>query len=170
MPYLIDGHNLIGAMPDICLDELDDERRLIERLQAYGSRIRKTGIVYFDRRAPGQRKGWRAGMLSVRFISAPSTADHAIITHLERLGGEAHNYTVVSSDHEIQRAARRAGARVLSSQAFVHQLQEIPEKDDSLEKPHPPTNEVEIDEWMQLFQGLHDVPESLDQPTRDSKK
>jgi hypothetical protein len=33
MPFLIDGHNLIGALPDLDLDDPDDEARLVERLQ-----------------------------------------------------------------------------------------------------------------------------------------
>jgi len=162
MPYLIDGHNLIGAMPDIHLDDCDDERKLIEHLQALGSRIRMSGVVYFDRRAPGQRKGWRTGMLKVRFISTHSSADQAIINHLERLGREAHNYTVVSSDHEIQRAARRAGARILSSHTFIQKLNETREPEGALEKPPPPTDEAEINRWQQLFQGPPDGQGPLD--------
>ena len=35
MSLIIDGHNLIGILPDIQLDQPDDERRLLERLRAY---------------------------------------------------------------------------------------------------------------------------------------
>ncbi len=35
MSLIIDGHNLIGILPDIQLDQPDDEPRLLERLRAY---------------------------------------------------------------------------------------------------------------------------------------
>ncbi len=49
MSFIIDGHNLIGVMPDINLADPDDEHRLLARLRAY--RARSGGpslIVFFD--------------------------------------------------------------------------------------------------------------------------
>ena len=38
MPFLIDGHNLIGRMPGISLDDPDDEARLVAQLRAFCAR------------------------------------------------------------------------------------------------------------------------------------
>jgi S-adenosylhomocysteine hydrolase len=32
MPYMIDGHNLIGKLPDISLDDPNDEALLVQKL------------------------------------------------------------------------------------------------------------------------------------------
>lgn len=39
MSYIIDGHNLIGVLPDIHLNQPDDEQRLLARLRGYRARI-----------------------------------------------------------------------------------------------------------------------------------
>ncbi|MBL8045607.1 MAG: hypothetical protein JNL09_03645, partial [Anaerolineales bacterium] len=49
MPFLIDGHNLIGKMPGLRLDDPDDERQLVQFLRAYLARVKKSGTVVFDR-------------------------------------------------------------------------------------------------------------------------
>ena len=38
MPLLIDGHNLIGHLPDLSLSDPRDEVKLVARLQAYAAR------------------------------------------------------------------------------------------------------------------------------------
>src|SRR4030067_3565369 len=101
MPYLIDGHNLIGSMPDINLDDPEDEIRLIQMLDRFLFKVRKSATVYFDQRGPGAQRRFKSGRLQVEFITSPHTADHAIQNRLRQLKGEAHNYTVVSSDHEV---------------------------------------------------------------------
>ena len=53
MPILIDGHNLIGRLPDLRLDDPDDEAKLVLRLRAYAARTRKRITVVFDQGLPG---------------------------------------------------------------------------------------------------------------------
>ena len=123
MPYLIDGHNLIGAMPGLSLSDPDDEARLTSLLQRFCSRRRQRVTVYFDRRAPASPQPTAMGCVTARFVTASDTADAAIRRHLQRLGGEARNWTVVSSDSEVTQAARRAGARPIASRDFAEMLQ-----------------------------------------------
>lgn len=151
MPYIIDGHNLIGSIPGINLSDPDDEQQLIGQLLTYFARIGKQATLYFDRRAPGEEKERRLGNLHIRFITLPQTADDAIRKHLHNLRGRARNYTVVSSDHQIQQAARLSGARVLDSQRFVRLLfsrQTAPDEDEKTEKI---LSELEIQHWEMLF-------------------
>ena len=48
MALVIDGHNLIGVLPDIQLGEPDDEARLLARLRGYRSHSGQNLIVFFD--------------------------------------------------------------------------------------------------------------------------
>ncbi|MBP1779822.1 MAG: hypothetical protein H6Q86_5833 [candidate division NC10 bacterium] len=105
MPYMIDGHNLIGAMPGHRLEDPDDEVNLIARLQKFCAASGKAATVYFDRRSPGRADPPRIGRLTVHFIAESSSADQAIRAHLRRLRGDARNWTVVSSDGEVAAAA-----------------------------------------------------------------
>lgn len=152
MPYIIDGHNLIATLPDIQLSDPDDEQRLIAQLQTFFSRLGKAATLYFDRRAPGEQKERRIGKLQVRFTTPPITADDAILKHLHHLRGRAKNYTVVSSDRQIQDAARRAGARVLASHEFARQLFSKQTDFSEGEKDEKILSEREIEQWELLFQ------------------
>ncbi|MGD9375749.1 MAG: NYN domain-containing protein, partial [Anaerolineae bacterium] len=48
MPILIDGHNLVGKLPVLSLQDPDDEQKLIELLRSYQARTGKEVIVVFD--------------------------------------------------------------------------------------------------------------------------
>lgn len=153
MPYIIDGHNLIPKIPGISLDEIDDENQLIELLQEFCRRERKRVEVYFDNAPPGGARARSFGSVSARFVRQGRTADDAISEKLDRLGGSARNYTVVSSDHAVQAAGRAKRARVLSSEEFAVYLtsvhfnkgQEQGEGAEANLSPH------ELDEWLQIF-------------------
>ncbi|MGQ9840030.1 MAG: NYN domain-containing protein [Anaerolineae bacterium] len=130
MSYIIDGHNLIGVLPDIQLDQPDDELRLLQRLRAFrarhGSRML---IVFFDSGpaglavAPdgGQQKGLSSPGLEVHFARPGQNADDAIIAFLaqSRAPGQ---YAVVTNDQELARRARAIGASVLSASEFAGRL------------------------------------------------
>lgn len=149
MPYIIDGHNLIPNIPGIQLDDLEDEKQLIEILQGFCQRNRKDVTVYFDRAATGHANAKSFGRLTARFVRAEITADEAIMRHLKRLGNEARNWTVVSSDHEVQNAAKRSQARILSSQDFAMQL--ISSQFEKTSGDSPKLSKSEVDDWLSLF-------------------
>jgi predicted RNA-binding protein with PIN domain len=151
MPYIIDGHNLIGALPDISLHDPEDERQLITRLQAFLSRNRKRAVLYFDDRAPGARAFYHTPNLQVRFVGRPRSADDAIRDHIERLGREATNWTVVSTDRAVRSLARRSGAVSMTSQAFAAQMSRPHDLPADAEKPSAPASEGEIAAWERLF-------------------
>ncbi len=158
MRYLIDGHNLIPKIPGLSLEAVDDEQQLIELLQEFcrrsGSRLRSTWLeVFFDQAPPGQAGTRRYGMVTAHFVRQGMTADQAIIQGLKRLGKQARNYTVVSSDHQVQNAALWARAGVLSSEAFAASLSPgVGNRDqaqaDSREGAMDPQ---ELNEWLDLF-------------------
>ncbi len=152
MPYLIDGHNLIGAHPAISLDDPEDELRLVQALQAFAGREGRSIWVYFDAAGPASPKSFRAGRVQARFVTPPRTADDAICEHLRRLGREASNWTVVSSDQQVSQTARQAGARALSSQEFIRRLAEADDEQPE-EKPAANLTAEELETWQRLFRA-----------------
>lgn len=156
MPFIIDGHNLIPKIPGLNLDDLEDERGLIELLQGYFSRQGKKADVYFDRAAVGGKRVQKHGRVTARFVPAHETADQAIQRHLKRLGKAAANWTVVSSDHEVQNAARQAHARVIEAHAFARQ---VLDSDSPGETVGDTTRVEDIDEWLRLFEEGEDTGE-----------
>jgi predicted RNA-binding protein with PIN domain len=158
MQYLIDGHNLIPKVPGLSLEALDDEQQLIQLLQEFcrqsGRRRRAAGLeVFFDQAPPGQAGTRRYGMVTAHFVRQGKTADQAIAQRLKRLGKGARNFTVVSSDHQVQNAAREVRAGVLSSEAFAALLrtgtqERRPEPEN---RPDAPLDPQELKEWLDLF-------------------
>ncbi len=151
MPYLIDGHNLIGKLPGLHLNELEDEQKLVELLETFCQQNgQKKAEVFFDNAAPGQSGARVFTRVTARFVRAGLTADAAIANHLKRLGNAAANWTVVSSDREVQAAARRARARIESSEDFARRLQAPA----SGGKPDDPqVSDGEVDDWLAVFGG-----------------
>ncbi len=124
MPYLIDGHNLIGALPDIELTDPHDEAKLVLKLRGWAARKRTRIVVVFDGGLPGGRsRTLSGGPIEAIFAARGHTiADRVIIARLRRLPDPG-NWTVVSSDHEVLDFARRRGARVLTAQEFAERLE-----------------------------------------------
>jgi hypothetical protein len=153
MPYLIDGHNLIPKVPGLSLQEIDDEPQLIEMLQEFCRKTRKRAEVYFDNAPPGQPRARNYGNLIAHFVRKGGTADQAIHARLARLGRGARNWTVVSSDHAVQAAARAARAQVTPAEEFARQLVQTLAQAET----GPPVEEdgelspEEVEEWMKLF-------------------
>jgi predicted RNA-binding protein with PIN domain len=150
MPYLIDGHNLIGQTPGLHLGEPDDEAQLIELLRAFCARTGSRATVYFDRGHPAAQAPPSGGRVSAHFITAPQTADQAIVRHLRRLRGEARNWTVVSSDREVERAAAGAGAQRLASREFARRLRARTAVAEP-EKPENPLTKEDLEYWEKRF-------------------
>ena len=150
MPYLIDGHNLIPKL-GLRLDSLDDEDELIPRLQEF-CRLRRAQVeIYFDGAQPGQPSTRKAGAVMAHFVPQRSSADSAIEVRLERLRKAAKNWTVVSSDGRVQRAARAAHAGVLSSEEFAGEMSKAQAKRISTSKDEATLDPAEIEEWLELF-------------------
>jgi predicted RNA-binding protein with PIN domain len=147
MPFLIDGHNLIGQMPGLDLDDPDDEQKLIELLRAYLVRVNKTGTVVFDRGLPGGGGKWSNNVLEVRFAQHPKRADDLIKDRL-RKERNPRGLGVVSADREVMDAARQAAAEVRRPVEFARQMRERP-------KTTPPKEAgltaAEVEAWEKEF-------------------
>lgn len=149
MPYLIDGHNLIPKIPGIQLDHLDDEQALFTLLDNYFKKNRKRAVVYFDQASPGAPLELNTAYLRAHFVRKPSSADEAILLRLRKLGGDARNYTIITSDHWVADNARSLGASVISSDDFAHTLRINTQEPSRKSKS---SDEGDIDYWLDIFQ------------------
>ena len=153
MPYLIDGHNLIPYIPGLSLKDMDDEIALIKLLQSF-SRQHKTKVeVYFDQ-APATRAGSRSfGSVKAYFVRQDSTADKAMINRLSRMGKDAKNWTVVTSDREILVEAKSAHSQILKSAEFALELRSVKSgiSSDLDKQDTPEVSDGEVNYWLDIF-------------------
>lgn len=151
MPYLIDGHNLIGQLPDLSLDDPHDEAKLVERLKGAMARRRQRCTVVFDGGLPGgPSRDLSSYSVQVVFAHGGTTAD-AIILERIRETRDRGSLTIVSADREIMAAARRRRMRVIAPQAFAAMLDApVPaESDEAL--PDRLLSQDEVADWLRLF-------------------
>jgi len=147
MPYLIDGHNLIGQSPGLSLSDHDDERKLVELLRTFMVRTRKKGTVFFDNGQPGGSGNWSNSVLTVVFARGPQSADDLI---RQRLVSEKNprGLVVVSGDQAVARAAQAAHARVQSSVEFARQMNR---QTPTLQKKEGGLTKDEVLQWEKEF-------------------
>ncbi len=150
MPYLIDGHNLIPKL-GMSLRSVDDELELVHRLQTFCRLQRRQIEVFFDGAPPGQDGRRAFGSVTAHFVRAGTTADSAIRARLKKLGRAARNWTVVTSDRQVQAEARQSGAAVISSEDFARQVIEVLRAGPASESKEKGMSKSELDEWLTLF-------------------
>lgn len=151
MNLIIDGHNLIPHMPGVHLEDLDDELQLVSILQNYCRLRQKTLEVYFDQAATGHAGERQLGRVRAIFVPKGMTADQAIMNRLRKLGKRARNVSVVSSDRQVQQAARAAHAEVISSESFVSAYQKLLEQRPEIDSRNQPLSTREVQEWENIF-------------------
>ncbi len=151
MPILIDGHNLIGKLPDIHLDDPDDEAKLVVRLRTYCARTNKRVTVVFDHGLPGgPSRELSGGGVKAIFAVAGRTADGILCERIRR-ARDPRGLTVVTSDHQVIAAAQARGARVVRSEEFAAQLN-TPRAVETIETERDVSLSAdEVEEWLQLF-------------------
>jgi predicted RNA-binding protein with PIN domain len=153
MNLLIDGHNLIPKIRGMSLRAMDDEQELIAQLQDY-CRIKRAHVEVFFDGAPAGFSGKRFyGQIAAHFVRKGTTADDAITDHLRKLGKNARNWTVVSSDRRVQAEARACQAQVISSENFFDMLRSAQDSQRVSSKPGEQRllSDDEVNEWLDLF-------------------
>lgn len=155
MPYLIDGHNLIGQLPDIDIADPHDEAKLVLKLRGFAGRTGKKITVVFDGGIPA---GFSAELsthsVQVRFASPVSSADR-LIMQVVRQTQNPTAWTLVSSDYEVVELARRYGMQHINATDFAtvlhKQMTKTHKKREDAIKSNPRLSQKEIDEWLKLF-------------------
>ena len=139
MHYLIDGHNLIAKIPDIDLNDPNDEIELILRLKSWAAASRKRKVtVYFDGGLPGGVEQ-RLSTSDIKVIFAPEgkTADSFIIKRIRKLQNPA-EYTLVTSDQQIIADAEKRRLPYVRSEKFAAKMSQ--DKQNRVAPP-PPASE-----------------------------
>ena len=152
MPYLIDGHNLIARLPDISLDDPDDEAKLVIRLRGFVARRRNRCAVVFDGGLPGGFSAMSNSAVKVTFAADQHSNADRVIEKRIRNTPEPANWTLVSSDNELRQVARLRGMRQMSSNEFARLMQsgggDQPERGEEI---NPIVPDDELDHWLRVF-------------------
>jgi predicted RNA-binding protein with PIN domain len=152
LAILIDGHNLIGHLHTISLQDPDDEEKLARLLASYRARTGKAVTVVFD---PGTlfslSETRRYAGVQVVFAPQGSSAD-AVIARRVKKSRDPRHWLVVTSDHQLSTTVARLGARVQSAQAFAHELAPGQPDRDSADWRQVPPSPDEVDDWLNLFE------------------
>lgn len=152
MPYLIDGHNLIGKLPGISLDDPDDEAKLVERLRGFVARTRQKCVVVFDHGVPGGVSRMSNNSVQVVFASAHEDAD-TVLKRRIRSQSNPQAWTVVSSDNDVLFTAQSLKMRVMKSAAFAREMERPAQQaaPDPSEAAQVRVSEDEVAELLDLF-------------------
>ena len=155
MPYLIDGHNLIPKI-GLKLSDPDDEIELIRYLQEFARLKRHAVEVYFDGAPHGSSGTRKLGTIKAHFISLGHSADSAMRSRLNNMAKSAKNWTVVSSDREVQNAAKVNEAKFISSEEFVKLLKETMSAVSKKNRAEKNISAKEVEEWLKVFEEKND--------------
>lgn len=152
---IVDAYNVLhvtGVLPpELAGLEAPDLADLIAQSR-WG---RHQAIVQCDGTKPRDVRAVDRGSVRVSYAGGGASADAAI----ERLVNESSHprrITVVSNDREVQRAARRRGARVLRADDFLRQLAadaaRAPRGRRSVAKRDPgPLTPRQVEAWLRYF-------------------
>lgn len=152
MYYLIDGHNLIGQLADIDLDDPNDESLLVQKLNGWTGRTRNSVWVVFDNGIPGGPSRMTSGRVKVHFAPHETSADSVIRKRIPSLK-PIRDWTVVSDDHAVQDVARKFKVPVMRSTDFARLLDAPPPaaKPTPDEDPDLRLTDDDVDDWLNEF-------------------
>ena len=173
MSLLIDGYNSIYAAGIVPKGSgpggLERSRAALLSFLAESvesAELARTTVV-FDAGPDAPRglpRSWSFRGITVRFATGYDDAD-ALIEELIQTDSAPRQLTVVSSDHRVQRAARRRRAKAVDSDRwFSDALRERRTRsnqsleDAQLAKPSNPPTEAEVARWIKRFEAIEGLP------------
>ena len=166
MALLIDGYNLLnvsGVFPagrrggtleqarNALLDWLADSLTPDE--------CTTTTIVFDARHAPpGLPRQFKHRGVQVQFAPRKIEADD-LIEELIRASSSPRQLIVVSSDHRLQRAAKRRKATAVDSDVWCREIdqQRASVREETRAKPQHPPDDAEVARWVETFRVNEDV-------------
>lgn len=164
MSYLIDGHNLIGQMPDISLSDPDDEAKLVQKLMGFCARTGKKCVVIFDGGIPGGFSALSTSPVEVVF-AAPRTSADRVMQERIRDARDPGQWIVVSNDREVMAAAEARRMKVMRSAAFAPLLaraalgtkpapltKKQQKEQDAGSNANPYVSPSEVEQWLAAFE------------------
>src|SRR5258708_6001866 len=117
---LVDGHNLIGQLRDLTLEDPYDEAKLAMAIRSYCMRSRKKATVIFDNGLPGGvSKQLSNSDCTVIFAPSGTQADTLLMRRARDMNKQRDSLLLVTSDRRILRLASTYGIKTLSSPEFA---------------------------------------------------
>jgi len=162
MDLIIDGYNLLHAVgihaPRRGPPNLEGARgALLQFLAAtLSAEDRQRTTVVFDA-GPEAPRGLPRRIvdqeMTIHFSSGYENAD-ALIEELILACSSPRSLTVVSSDHRIQRAAKKRRAEAIDSEAWYARVcqNKIEKINPAADKPRTPETPDEVERWLEKFQ------------------
>jgi predicted RNA-binding protein with PIN domain len=160
--FLIDGYNLwwnTGEFgPDNDNGTLQGARDSLTNwlITTLPANLRKKTVLVFDAKKPPPNRGFlfaRSG-ITIHFAVGYPDADTLMEEYI-RIHHAPRNLTVVTSDHRIQRAAKRKRATAMDADRWArqiqHQFQTTDGKQANTGKPNPSLSDHEVIGWMKGF-------------------
>jgi predicted RNA-binding protein with PIN domain len=158
MPYIIDGNNLIGAIPVIDIRDPDAREKLTHLLSRYqkakGNRIT---VVYDGPPPPGAPPEVHMGALVVIYAGPESDADTRIKSFI-RQSRNPGAWTVVSSDKQVYSYCKWAGAQAMRVMPFFSDMKRAIETGGGAVDDFKGMSEEDVQDWMNFF-GISDEAE-----------
>ncbi len=155
MPYLIDGNNLIGDIPDLDLGDRGSRFQLIARLVRF-QKIHNTRVIVVFDGPPDElldNPGPSSPPVSVFFPEAGHRAD-SVIEDIIQQQTDLRRFYVVSSDREIRDFARLQGAKSLDCAAFNKRMKKAQKEyreRAALDKQNEELSPLEVRHWGEVF-------------------
>lgn len=168
MHYLIDGHNLIGQLTDIDLEDPHDEAKLMLRLKqwAAGNRRRELTVIFDGDLAGGEWRNLSGSKVKAVFASKGHEADDLLIQRINQ-AKDPKAFTLVSSDRKVLEVAKKRQMPYIAADIFAKQLnKDIPNENTPVESNAlaelPAMSDEEISEWLDVFSTP--APEPVKEP------
>ncbi len=181
MPTIIDGYNLLGAVGivgrGVGPGGLERSRLgllnfLAESLEP--GELPRTTVVFDAQNAPpGLPRVVKHRGITVRFAAEYEDAD-SLIEELIRTESAPRRLTVVSSDHRIQRAARRRKARPVDSDVWYAEVvrargQRKQTAKSSSARPSVPLLQEDVEYWIRQFGGRSAIEKFIEKELADDR-
>jgi predicted RNA-binding protein with PIN domain len=180
MPLLIDGYNLLHVSgifgQGTALTELHRSREALLRYLAAliepGERSHTTIVFDAAGAPPGLPKTVQQEGITVHFARDYADAD-AMLESLIAVHETPRTLVVVSSDHRVQRAARRRRAKAIDSDRWLAELRANATARgvrpvDVLQKPSGDITSEEVQYWVTRFAEASPLPEESSLPARST--
>src|SRR5574341_617210 len=150
MPYLIDGHNVIGQTRGLSLEDPDDEAKLAALVRRFCAREKRQAALIFDGGLPGGLSPLSNADVTVIFASDRHTTADDLLLNRIRDERNPPGLIVVTSDQKIASAARGRRMRVIASAEFGRMLLKAARAGSANEKERALSKE-EVAEWEAMF-------------------
>jgi predicted RNA-binding protein with PIN domain len=116
MLYLVDGHNVLGALR-LTREGAEAKRHLLKLVSSWARRSRSKAIVFFDGSLP-DAFATHLGSVTARF-SAPRPADDLIVAEVAKIDQPC---VVVTSDRALADRVKNRRVKVSAALEFAREL------------------------------------------------